>query len=105
MLNSKPFQEKFAQLAARAVCVSPFYTFLPRVFGGKQLCNFDTSQRNAKGNKVQANLSCHFLSNFICKNWNYPNFSKSGSQLEVCPQGDYQTSDTLVELKLDNDNP
>ena len=32
------------------------------------------------------------------------NFGKWGSRLEVCRWGDFQTSGTQVELKLDNDN-
>ena len=32
------------------------------------------------------------------------NFGESGSRHEVSPQGEFQTSDTLVKSKLDNDN-
>ena len=33
------------------------------------------------------------------------NFCKSGSRLEICPQGEFQNSVTKVESKLDIDNP
>ena len=36
--------------------------------------------------------------------YSWANFGESGSQLEVRPRGDFQTFDTWVESKLDNNN-